>query len=131
MNAKQYAWIYMIDNGHANMTPSYYGGWDYIDDKGSVDTRGRVVDFNAKYANQIREIGVDWDATQSPNGRSYSTFEGTFADPGSTEYLEGTLVLKNGSQQRWIAEPLVTTAFEMMANIEKLQSKFKDLVGAV
>jgi hypothetical protein len=88
-----------------------------------------VLDWDDAYTQQIRKIGVDWGATQSPHGRSFSEFQGTFCDPGSKEYLTGTLVLKDGTKQQWVAETLVTNAFDMMANIDKLQGKFKDLFG--
>jgi hypothetical protein len=130
MNAKQYAWIYMIDCGRANKNPSYYGGWSTIDEnapggeKPKQFPNSRVLDWDDAYAEQIRRIGVDWEATQSPTGRSFAEFQGTFCDPGSKEYLTGTLVLKDGTKQKWVAETLVTNAFDMMANIGTLQEKF-------
>jgi hypothetical protein len=137
MNAKQYAWIYMIDAGCANKQPSYYGGWVPTDGEAPGGKprkefpNSKVLDWDESYAEQIRKIGVNWEATQSPHGRSFSEFQGTFCDPGSKEYLTGTLVLNDGTKQKWIADTLVTNALDMMANIDKLQSKFKDLFGEV
>lgn len=128
MNAKQYAWIYMIDCGRANKRPSFYGGWGTIDDNApggqAIINYGNVKEWDSSFIEQIRKIGVDWEATQSPHGESFSEFQGTFCDPGSKEYLTGTLVLKDGTKQKWVAETLVTNAFTMMANIGTLQEKF-------
>jgi hypothetical protein len=130
MDAKQFAWTYMVAMGTANATPSYYGGWDPVDKKIKT-SRGHhgITSYHDAFLKMIREIGVDWDKTDVPMTDTHAQFEGTFADSSTKEYLDGCLVLKNGYEQHWIAEPYISNVFEIMADIDNFKQKFYDYFG--
>jgi hypothetical protein len=135
MNAKQFAWIYLIENGKAGCEPSYYGGWNILDDFDDMKYK-KLSPWDGSLFKAIREdslaalrkIGVDWDKTKSPTSSLYSEFNGTFADSSSCEYLKGTLVLLDGSEQHWIAESIeVSNVFEMMEQVSQGADKFEKI----
>ena len=119
MNSKQFAWIYMIDNGFAGVRPSFYGGYDPEEgilekyDVGNTWYRDR--DLREAMRREIKEKGVDWEKTEAPRSTFVSQFTDTFHDPEQKEYIRGTLVLKDGTKQNWISDPIeVTNVFDMM-----------------
>ena len=139
MNSTQFAWLYLIENGHANVERSYYGGytaWDGkvskygwndrpvgVDRKEIPKTRGRCLD-------EILKHGVDWNKTKAPESDSVSLFTDTFNDPEKKETLVGYLYLKDGSVQRWEADALkVSNVFEMMAAVSEAPAKFVEFFG--
>lgn len=130
MDAKQFAWAYLISLGQANVEPSYYGGTDVVDDEvvGKKDPNAYTrYTYEEAFLNKIKAVGVNWTKTQAPKSSMYSEFEGTFCDPSEKEYLTGTLILKDGSKQFWMADKLVANVFDIMADIDSLKAKFKEL----
>jgi hypothetical protein len=133
MDAKQFAWLYLIEHGYAGMREGTYGrnlvcprvkakfpndwmGWDFYKEAEQF------------YLEEIRTIGVDWDKTVAPRSDLVSVFNGTFCDAGEKETLVGTLVLKNGDEQMWVADAIeVTNVFEMMAFVDQAKDRFKKL----
>jgi len=133
MDAKQFAWLYLVNEGSANARPSYYGGLQPIDDEAPYGTRRpncNYTEWRVGYLQRIKDIGVDWDSTKSPAGRSYSQFDGTFADDSQVEHLTGKLVLKDGSVQQWSAAAPMGNVFDMMANFDTMKAKFAALFGS-
>lgn len=141
MDAKKFAWLYLVKNGVVGRTPSYYGGYDYDRDLQN-DQRfadcfgGHGVNHNiykkidSVMNSDIQIHGVDWDATKSPQSDYTSQFEGTFCDPGRKEIIKGVLVLKNGSKQKWIADAIeVTNVFDMMARVHEASADFTTYFG--
>lgn len=134
LTAIQFAWIYLVKNGYAGVKQGYYGGWETYDDDSW--SRGKWVDYKKLDElklhawQEILDFGVDWVATKAPRSDLVSTFEGTLADPSNKETLVGTLVLKNGCKQHWVADALeVTNVFEMMANAHNAVDDFKEYFG--
>ena len=121
MNAKQFAWLYLIENGQAGMSPSYYGGYNPVQElkekfsKMSWDKQWSNP-FKAQFIDAIKKYGVNWDATSAPESTLVHLFQGTFADSKQEELIEGTLVLCNGRKQYWSADKVqIGNVFEMMA----------------
>lgn len=130
MDAKQFAWMYLISNGRANVEPSFYGGTDVVDSNvsGKKDKTGYYrFTYEEAFLDQIKSVGVDWDKTKAPKGKMYSEFTDTFHKPNEVEYLVGILSLKDGAEQFWMAKPLISNVFEQMTNIDVFKSKFKEL----
>lgn len=131
MDAKQFAWTYMVLNGKANKCHSFYGGYDIVDKKisGGKKLAWYDVDYNESFIKMIKDVGVDWRKTYPPTNESESVFNGTFDDNGSKEVLTGELVMKNGYVQHWIAEPLTCGVFEAMAKIDEFRAKYYEIFG--
>lgn len=130
MDAKQFAWAYLISLGQANVEPSFYGGTDVVDDEvvGKKDPNAYTrYTYEEVFLNKIKAVGIDWVKTKAPKSSMYSEFEGTFCDPSEKEYLVGTLILKDGSEQFWMSDSLMTNVFEAMADIDKFKATFKEL----
>jgi len=138
MDAKQFAWLYLVEHGHAGVTHSYYGGWDLSQEatkrfpnvnKWSAPALHKIRDV---YVADIKKFGVDWAKTSAPDSDLVSEFNGTFAEEQlRREILVGKLVLKDGSFQRWTADKLdVDNVFEMMASVSEAPKKFKKLFGS-
>ena len=134
MDAKQFAWLYMVENGDVGVKHSFYGGVDI------VDKRFQKKPFNGWMKGQsarrkfclkeIKTYGVDWKKTAAPESDYVSEFNGTFAEPSRTETLNGTIVLKNGAVQIWYAAAIeVTNVFEMMAMIDGAKQRFIEIFG--
>jgi len=134
MNAKQFAWLYLVENGVPFQKPSYYGGFELVSeipnykyDRFDYTGQTKIVGI-AK--DLIKKYGVNWDKTQAPKQKRYYSFQGTFNDSGEDEYLEGTLVLNNNQEIFWCGETIeVTNVFEQMANVSEAPAKFKDIFG--
>lgn len=120
MDAKQFAWLYLIENGYAGVEPSYYGGWDLINsNSASVYSIDKMFSLKEEFLKKIREVGVNWDKTLEPESDSVCTFQGTFCDSKQKEYLTGKLVLKNGESVVWYADAIeITNVFQMMAEVD-------------
>ena len=120
MNAKQFAWLYLIENGFTGVRPSYYGGWDLLNsNSASIYPVQNMFDMRDQAKTKIKGTGVDWSKTRAPESDSQDIFQGTFCDNKSKEFLTGKLVLKNGETQEWWAEAIdITNVFEMMAEAD-------------
>lgn len=129
MDAKQFAWMYLINEGRANVEPSYYGGYEAIDKNVPSVKKDYVNSFNDTFLKMIKNVGINWDKTRSPAANTFSLFSDTFHDPDEKEFLVGKLVLKDGYVQNWVGEPPVSSIFEMMANIDRYKADFKTLCG--
>lgn len=132
MNAKQFAWTYMVLNGHANMKKSFYGGTEAVDPKAPGKKRkpgGYCDSWNDAFIQQIKTVGVNWNKTDAPYSEKEASFTDTFHDPEDVEVLYGDLVLNNGYKQRWMGEPLVMGVFEAMAAIDEFKAKYKEIFG--
>jgi len=134
MNSKQFAWLYLIENGVAGCRPSYYGGHELSDKRMSSVYR----DFDCTsleaikqiYLKELKEIGVDWDKTDAPDSNMVSQFAGTFSEADKNEMLSGKIVLKNGETQTWIGDNIkVTNVFDMMASVSEGHIKFGEIFG--
>lgn len=135
MDAKYFAWFYLIDNGDAGSQYSYYGGMELRDARLKEALKGKnfsAQERNDVYLNEIRTIGIDWVKTAAPSNDSHSVFQGTFCDAGSAEHIEGTLVLKNGLTQNWVADALkVGNVFKLMADTRAFEARMIQLFGKV
>ena len=135
MNAKKFAWLYLIKNGYAGCKHGYYGGWELIDEEAKVifasDRSFNVyTKINDHYVKQIAIHGVNWEKTKEPQSDITYEFNGTFNDAGKTEIINGKLVLNNGIVQRWVAPNIeVANVFEMMANIDESIKQYKIIFG--
>lgn len=137
MDAKQFAWLYLIENGNAGAEPSFYGGVDIIDkrlQKAPYNDWMKGYESYEKrrefYLKELKTYGVDWVKSKSPESDNISQFTDTFHDPTYKEFLVGTLVLKNGTNQHWCAEAIeVTNVFEMMAQIDGAKERFAAIFG--
>jgi hypothetical protein len=134
MNAKQFAWAYLVKNGMANMSPSYYGGYDPVDPNAPGMKKGRNYTndwWNEAFLSKIKTVGVNWVITAAPDSDSVARFAGTFAESCDyEEVIQGTLVLKDGTKQYWCAEALeVSNVFETMANMDELKNFFAETFG--
>lgn len=128
MNAKQFAWVYLLESGYSDVHPSYYGG--YHDLYGDYISRESMAKLNTTNKEKILKVGVDWNTTNSPISDRVSEFTSTFEDSDVTEKLIGTLMLKDGTSQEWIADSItVTNIFEMMAVAASGQETFNKLFG--
>jgi hypothetical protein len=135
MNAKHFAWFYLIENGYAGSRFEYYGGTRIVDERLKIAFGNGYVErtkANEFYLNEIRTIGVDWERSSAPDNGSYSTFNGTFADSSSSECIEGTLYLLNGLKQNWIAESVrISNVFQLMADTSAFQERMTELFGDI
>lgn len=136
MNSKQFAWLYVVENGIAGKKPSFYGGYKYDE-----ETRVRFpnVDKNSwiyppdttvhdTFIKDLKTIGVDWEKTKPPTSSFVSEFNGTFNEASTKEYLEGIIILKDGSKQNWIADKLeVSNAFDMMEQVSEAGLKYEKI----
>lgn len=130
MNATQFAWLYLVENGMAGVERSYYGGLDIKDKRMKSKQFECGKGFRNEYMAEIQEHGVNWGKTISPISNIISQFQGTFRDSSLEEILEGTLVLNNGVTQSWFADAIpVMNVFEMMANVSSGETKFKEIFG--
>ncbi len=106
---KYFYWHLLLTNEHslAYQQPSYYGGFELTQDLLWVPSK-RWIDPEMerklrKYAlDEIQEYGIDWDATKTPKMESHLGFNGTGRKSSETSYLEGTIVLNNGTEIEWI-----------------------------
>jgi hypothetical protein len=137
MDAKQFGWLYMIENGHAGCKHNYYGGWDVI--PGVLDQydikRNKYNGFDpqelrTKMIEEVRRVGVNWKKTGDVQSDRVHEFSDTFHDPDTREILTGTLVLLDGTRQEWVANAVeVTNVFEMMAQIHSAAGRFESVFG--
>lgn len=137
MDAKQFAWIYIIENGIAGVKRSYYGGYDYLVDTTKYE-RANLCAWDGNMITAIRNdslvhlqtVGVNWDKTRAPESSSYSAFTDTFHNPETRETLVGTLVLNDGTKQDWSADAIeITNVFEMMARVSEGEQNFEKIFG--
>jgi hypothetical protein len=138
MNAKHFAWVYLINHGMAGEEPSYYGGTEFHEsfdfERYSISSRHDLYNnkgiLRQKFVDEFRSIGVDWKNTKSPSSSLYSEFEGTFHDSTEKEYLTGELVLNDGSKQFWAAKALeVQNVFAMMESVSEGPEAFNKIFG--
>ena len=135
MNSKQFAWLYLVENGVSGLTRSYYGGFEsskdpeiHTLDQYKFDFMDKVKEINFKKIK--RAGGVNWDRTQAPDSGWRSEFQGTFADSLRVETLEGTLVLKNGQTMEWEGDNIeVRNVFDMMAEVDAAKERFAEIFG--
>lgn len=132
MESKQFAWVYLIENGVGGLDKSYYGGYEFFDEElekefGRVWIDAEIYNkIRQKYFDKFRSVGVDWKKTKAPESTFVSEFAGTFCDPSSVEYLVGDLVLLDGTTQHWMGRDVpVTNVFDLMASIDKQKELFK------
>ena len=139
MNAKQFAWTYLINNGRAGVRPSYYGGVKLTDsgERVFIDTDDvhnswlydkDISKIRDHHISEIHKIGVDWNKTVAPESDKLSSFNGTFAPSSMDEYLMGTLILSDGSTQEWYSDPVpMTNVFEALGMKDEYEEKFNKL----
>jgi hypothetical protein len=130
MNAKQFAWMYLLKFGQYNVKPSYYGGYE-VHNGGRMSpspTYDQMVISKKVAIGDLREFGVDWERTKAPSSDYYYEFQGTFCDASQTEYLSGTIFLKDGSEQFWCGEPPIDNVFAMMENIDIFKTEFEHVL---
>lgn len=136
MNATQFAWLYLIENGNAGLEKSYYGGY------GAADERMRKAfselgwdeqyknPFRDQYLAEIKQHGVNWTETKAPESDMVSEFQGTFCDSTQKEMITGTLKLYGGIEQTWQADALeIKNVFEMMEQVYLAPTKFYEIFG--
>lgn len=137
MDAKQFAWLYLIENGVAGRHQSYYGRYKLV---GSAETLFPYLNYSipnpdpikTKYLDDISRYGINWNKTAPPESNYLNEFNGTFADSTIKETLVGSLVLNDGSKQEWCADALeMTNVFSMMAAVSFAEERFAKIFGAV
>jgi len=136
MNSKQFAWLYLIENGIAAVEHSYYGGYELVDKR--MTGIFKRFDHNSEievkqiYLKEIKEIGVDWNKTSAPESDMVAQFAGTFSEADENEYLSGKLILNDGKKQTWVAEKLeVSNVFEMMASVHEATARYNNLFKGI
>jgi hypothetical protein len=131
MDAKQFAWLYLVQHGQAGVKKEYYGGHKICDSGAKsipCPEYGNFEPIKQVYLKQIKAYGVNWQRTAPPTSESIYIFNGTFADNSEEEALTGILTLSNGTTQTWTAEALeVSNVFEMMALAHEAEVKFKEI----
>ena len=143
MNAKQFAWAYLIKNGAAGVTPSLYGGLESQDldeyseeleewfnkNKWSLSKTDRIREAFLK---DIKKIGVSWEQTKPPVNEEFSIFVSTFADSYDVEEkIAGYLILNDGRKQYWCADQIeVSNVFEIMADQQILSDYYEEIFGS-
>lgn len=106
LNPKQFVWAYLLENGYEvaqDAQYSYYGGFRRLYD----DYRSwapKAIEAEKLRMDKIANIGINWEATQDPVGESHSEFVGTFCDSDESEWLDGLLVLNDGSVRRFVGK---------------------------
>jgi len=133
MKSKQFALIYLIENGVAGVKPSYYGGYVPVGQPkvDKCDCSGKWITVRRElYLHNIKTIGVNWDKTKAPENGDYSIFVGTECDSESRENLTGTLYLNDGTKQEWTADAIeVTNVFDMMERVSEATAIFNEIFG--
>ena len=134
MDAKQFAWLYLIENGYAGCKHDFYGGWEIVDETAKeIYSNNLVIDIckiNQQYLLDIKKYGVDWGKSKEPQSDIAYLFDSTFTDAKRVEIITGKLVLKNGTVQSWAANNIeVSNVFEIMANVDAAKERFKQMVG--
>lgn len=142
MNAKEFAWMYVVSTGYPGAKTSYYGGYRVNDftiyPHLNTNSGHNVSVFDCRDLDKgrdvairrIKDVGIDWNKSFAPRSTYVSEFNGTFADPGRRESYEGTLILKDGTEIEWIADKMeVADVFEAMANTKKFEDLFVELEG--
>lgn len=135
MNRKQFAYLYIFENGIVGMRPSYYGGYESIDK--NVNRRdycgGNMIDPLITAAlSKIREVGIDWDASEDPYYDTISQFVGTDDPSEYIGYIWGKLVLKDGTAQQWLAQFDAdgrADVFQLMADVATAPQRLEKLTG--
>lgn len=106
LDPKQFVWAFLLEHGYEvalDARYSYYRGFQRLyDDYGSW--KPTAIDAEKLRMDKIAEIGIDWDATKEPIGESQCDFAGTFCDDDESEWLDGTLVLNDGSVRRFVSK---------------------------
>jgi hypothetical protein len=133
LTSKQFAWIYLVKHGLAGAKHGFYGGYEQVglpvvlrEDWDGIWIKERHKLFVSK----IKEVGVDWIKTQAPINDTHSVFVDTFHDATQAEHLEGVLILKDGTEQFWVADKIeVTSVFDMMAMASIAPDQFQELFG--
>lgn len=116
MNTTKIMWAWLLNQGDIG-EPGFYGTPDGVNRGDSRDS----------YLNQLQLIGVDWKKTKEPATKRELQFAGTFNEPDFSEFLTGTLILKNGKKQKWYSSdtkledflPLMGKLIELV-NSEKI-----------
>lgn len=119
MNAKQFAWLYLLEQGGVVTDGDHiqYGLIIYNDRK-------------KKAIQKIQSTGVDWNKTEAPKDTYEMMFMGTEADSERKEFLEGTLVLTDGTEQRWMAEAVqIKNIFELLEHASVAKEKATKYFG--
>jgi hypothetical protein len=137
MDAKQFAWMYMIENGVAGHKHGYYGSWDiqpyileqYQFPKDKYNWVG-TEEVARVFREEILKKGVDWHRTADVQSDTTHQFTDAFHDPETREILTGDLVLLDGTVQHWASDPIqVTTVFDMMTQVSDAAAKFQEIFG--
>ena len=142
MNARHFAWLYLVKNGSTGYTPSYYGGMEedlntqellkQNPHMNSLSWLDRSDAVRSMFIAKIKDIGVDWGATKSPASDIQYEFQGTDQPAGRTEIIVGELVLNDGQIQKWIAYAIsAANVFDMMENIYSAKTDFKEIFGEI
>jgi hypothetical protein len=90
-NVEKLMWKYLLERGSVVDHASYYGtctNWDEAE----------------KCRAFIKEFGIDWKETKGVVDDYDHQFAGTFDDPAKVTFLQGTLVLNNGTKWNWYYE---------------------------
>ena len=90
MRATKLMWAFMFAGG-APGRASRWGGISMVN--------GVTCDMALSLA---KKYGIDWEKTKEPVSNRHGEFDGTDRDLDYVEYIEGTLVLKNGTTFNWL-----------------------------
>lgn len=131
-DAIKFVWAYMIERGRVTTGKwNYYAG-DFDDayqNNHDFIARARVMDDVRK---KVKEIGIDWKKTQTPESSMESSFDGTDHDSDHVETLLGDLVLKDGSKYligMGNSELRFSSYIETLKTLMQDKQRVKDILG--
>lgn len=132
MDAKQFGWLYLIENGMAGVEKCFYGGTEVVDKqaRGIKCAWGDNEPIRKVYLANIRAKGVNWIETLEPQSDMISQFTDTFHDATQEEIIKGTLVLYGGEKQTWFADAMpVQNIFKLLASASSADTRFIEIFG--
>lgn len=120
----------MIEHGFITVGEwHYYGSCWYPAD--GYDWRARDANMN-KLRADIKEIGVDWEKTETPRSTDEVGFNDTESPANEVETLIGNLVLKDGRQYLIgvnNASHRFTSYVRELAELAEDRQRVKDILG--
>ena len=107
MNAKEFAWCYLIKYGYSESEWCTY----------SYKVRPTAKTTQLALTSILRD-GIDWIKTIEPHDISEPCFVGTFAEPEYTTVMSGVIFTITGQKFRWQCEANTRNIFELMAEVQ-------------
>lgn len=133
----KFVWAYLLEQGRpTNGNWSYYGsGWDHEMkyDYNHKTKKYRLTEIMDEIRRRVKEFGIDWDRTQSPEVHNETLFEGTGHPSSRHEALLGRLYLLQHAESFLIGIDDTETRFsqyvQILANLAADRQRVKDILG--